>query len=149
MGVVTRESVTSDCTRLRVRFVPWSEAGHYTNVQKWARLFNWSAETMWQTQRPRIYHPSWVSDPLDHWQTVAHELVHWRQQGPTRLPTWWWCARYGVSSDFRWRMEREAYLVNIAFGMTPAVATDILQRQYMITVPREEMIAWFEAHHGV
>lgn len=143
--VITRETVAAECER--VRFVPWSEAGPYTNVHRWARAFGWDPATMWQTQRPRIYHPSWVEDPLDHWQIVAHELVHWRQQGPS----WWgrlrWFALYGLSERHRYRAEREAYLVDIRLGVrSPLEVARLLRAQYRISVPEDEILEWLLAH---
>ena len=87
------------------------------------------------------YPSSALPDPWAHETTIRHELVHVRQGVNA-----WWIARYLASQDFRWRQEREAYLVNVRAGESSDGIAEILSVAYRISKPtRQQMIDWFEA----
>jgi hypothetical protein len=73
-------------------------------------------ERYWTTIGRTIYYPACVCDPLAHRDVLAHELVHVRQW--QRWGVLLWISYlllplpFGLSW-FRWRWEREAYLVQI------------------------------------
>jgi hypothetical protein len=102
---------------------------------------------VWMTIRPYVYVPDDVLtvDIYKHWQTLAHELVHWRQQrNSTPLL---WLAKYAASQRFRWEQEREAYSVSIALGSDVSSVVAMLRGSYGIhCVPAEDMRRWFAAH---
>lgn len=97
-----------------------------------------------------IYHPT-GRDPKKYPTTVAHELVHVDQQA--KLGVLLFTALYlfaplpvGIAY-FRWKFEREAYLVNIRLGaMTPVTAADVLWRGYGWPWPKGAMARWFYDH---
>jgi hypothetical protein len=147
---IDRRYIQEACVQLGVQFVPHSKAGLYTNIGRWARLLGWKdwERVTWMTQRPRIYYPDGIIDPLDFWQTIAHELVHWKQQGPSLWGRLAWMVRYGISERFRYEAEREAFLVTIKVGDgSPRQIARDLRAFYRITsVPEAEMEEWLTAH---
>jgi hypothetical protein len=105
----------------------------------------------WTTIGSTIYYPACVSDPLAHPIVLEHELVHvrqWRRWGvlmwlsylllPLPIGLCW----------FRFRWEREAYLVELAHApdrereITRIV--DALWFGYGFPWPRPWMRRWFE-----
>lgn len=109
----------------------------------------------WTTIGPRtIWAPAGVS--LAHLEayalTIRHELVHARQARR-------WPVVFQVSylllplpfglAWFRWRWEREAYLVQLRAGaMTVDEVVDTLWRNYGWCWPRAWMRAWFKRAVG-
>jgi hypothetical protein len=143
------DKLRDQASGLGVRFIPHSKTAHvgYNAFPLLCKVLGWKAEQTWVTLYPEVWHPDSVKDPFAEFpRVVAHELVHCRQQRDTVLA--WWMFRYATSQDFRWRMEREAYLTNIANGSDQIshVVAD-LATAYRISSPtRVEMREWFEAH---
>ena len=112
-------------------------------------------ESYWTTLGRTVYYPTSVSDPLAHADILEHELVHvrqWRRFGP-----WLWLSYlllplpFGLAW-FRFRWEREAYLVQIA--RAPDREREIervvqtLWSGYGWPWPRSRMRRWFRRHTG-
>lgn len=110
----------------------------------------WFMHSAWTTIGPRtIWAPVGARlDRLDVYALIIqHELVHVAQAKRwlvlfqlsyllLPLPIWLaWC---------RWRWEREAYLVQLRAGASPAVLADLLWRRYGWPWPRPLMRRWFE-----
>lgn len=103
--------------------------------------------TIW----PHVYVPDNV-EILD--DTLAHEDVHLKQQAAwPRGLRWAWFVAYLCFpvpiffAWFRWKAEREAYLVNIKrHGFDPYSVAENLWSDYCWTWPRKWMFTWFEEH---
>jgi len=104
----------------------------------------------WTTIGGVVYYPVDVVDPKDpcYLATREHEAVHCRQQ--EGWPWLLWLAVYALIplpvgfAYFRWKWEREAYLVNIKkHGYRPEWCADTLQ-QYLWPWPKKRMLRWFE-----
>ena len=76
----------------------------------------------WTTVGKTIYFPSYVLDPWEYPDVIRHEYVHLLQLDSTlgfRLPSTVWAFLYiffpipFLFSYFRWKSEREAYLVSL------------------------------------
>jgi hypothetical protein len=140
-------------TRERVRLVAKAES-RLMRACAWAlrplgnRVF---MARYWTTIGSTIYYPACVADPLAHAVVLEHELVHvrqWRRWGvlmwlsylllPLPIGLCW----------FRFRWEREAYLVELAHAtdrereITRIV--DALWFGYAFPWPRPWMRRWFE-----
>lgn len=104
----------------------------------------------WTTLGRTIYYPRGLTQPERCATILRHELVHVRQ-----------FERYGVLlmgilyllvplpfgfSYFRWRFEREAYLVNLAAGERPSDLAHRLWTGYGWPWPKTWMERWFERH---
>lgn len=73
----------------------------------------------WTALGNKIYYPERLTAPPEHYiVTIAHEKVHIRQMQKLTTPVFlflYLCCPLPIGlAWFRWRMEREAYLVNIA-----------------------------------
>jgi len=100
------------------------------------------ADHTFMTLRPYIYLPDPIDDPWPYWRTIAHELVHWRQQKKS-YPLMW-MAKYAASQKFRWESEREAFLIDLFFGGDLLRITTALRDDYGIRcVSPGEMREWF------
>ena len=142
----TPESVGRELGELGVTLLSHREARGRSNVVAWAKIFGWKNAPMsiWMTQYPYIYHPITVTDPYDHWQVLAHEVVHcWQQKAA--WSTWGWCIWYGMSQQACWEAERVAYLRDIINERrTVQGSVSLLRTMYRLRKPAEEMTAWFE-----
>jgi hypothetical protein len=108
-------------------------------------------ERFWTTLGRTIYYPACVSDPLAHPVVLEHELVHVRQF--RRWGVWMWFSYlllplpFGLSW-FRFRWEREAYLVDLAHAADRECEieriVDTLWFNYGFPWPRRWMRRWFQ-----
>ena len=105
----------------------------------------------WTTLGATIYYPTSVENPYEYPLILEHELVHVRQ---------WrrWGLLFSISylllplpfglAWFRWRWEREAYLVQLHSADDPHAAADAIARRlfadYGWPWPRPWMRRWFE-----
>ena len=144
----------AEAAQLGVKFLDHREAArqHVTNIAAWAKLVGYKdyERSVWLTLRPYIIHPV-GENPLDDWRTIAHELVHFRQQPEGWPRLWMWIIRYGCSQDFRWRMEREAHLVNLRLGQYRDIArlVESMKTFYRLSgITAERMVAWFEQNRS-
>lgn len=105
----------------------------------------------WTTVGRTVYYPACVHDPHAHPDVLAHELVHVRQWERWGVLLW---ASYLLLplpfglAWFRWRWEREAYLVQIERAPDRAREIDrvvnTLWSGYGWPWPRTWMRRWFE-----
>ncbi len=120
--------------------------GLYGAVARWFGVRNF-VETFWLTLGTTIYHPNHLANPLADerlYTTIRHELVHVRQQ---RTGLVGWVVRYLTSQKFRWEAEREAYLLNVRDGDSPAWIAHQLHVAYKIDQPSEvAMERWLQEH---
>ncbi len=135
------------CRKMGIEFCPHGNSVKMGIVAQFAALGGdprW-ADTHWWTMGNTIYHPNWVADPLDFPQIIQHELVHVAQQDECPVPLW--VLRYLTSQQFRWESEREAYLVDIAWGRPVQEIVVLLRSDYRITqITAQAMEGWFDAH---
>jgi hypothetical protein len=105
----------------------------------------------WTTIGRTIYYPACVADPLAHPIVLEHELVHVRQWQRWGVLMWLSYLLLPVPFGlcwFRFRWEREAYLVELAHApdrereITRIV--DALWYGYGFPWPRRWMRRWFE-----
>lgn len=120
----------AEVSNLGIRLVPHSQWRLFWVVRLYY-LFKKRADAangIWITLPKRIVYPDNVSDPYQAPTKLAHELVHVRQ---IKRERWWWIwyIKYLSSWRFRWRMEREAYLVEIRAG-----------------VPVDDIVAWLPTY---
>jgi hypothetical protein len=107
-------------------------------------------ETMWTTIGETIYYPNYVDDPESKWFTnvIMHEQVHIDQYKKLSVPLFlflYFLVPLPVGlAYFRWRFEREGYLVNIKQGLPISRVVDILWSSYGYPWPRKWMTSWFE-----
>jgi hypothetical protein len=105
----------------------------------------------WTTVGRTVYYPSCVADPRAHPDVLEHELVHVRQW--ERWGVWLWVSYlllplpFGLAW-FRFRWEREAYLVQIERAEDRAReierVVNALWYGYGFPWPRAWMRRWFE-----
>jgi hypothetical protein len=137
----------------RVRFVPKHDS-RAMRVAAWllrpigSRAF---MERYWTTVARTVYYPACVRDPRAHPDVLAHELVHvrqWERWGVLLWATYLLLPLPFGLAWFRWRWEREAYLVQISSA--PDCAREIervveaLWSGYGWPWPRAWMRRWFE-----
>jgi hypothetical protein len=108
----------------------------------------------WTTIGSTIYYPACVSDPLAYPTVLEHELVHVRQW--RRWGLWMWLSYLLLPLPvglcwFRFRWEREAYLVELAHAPSGPARdreitriVDALWYGYAFPWPRSWMRRWFE-----
>lgn len=113
-------------------------------------LGKWFMDSAWSTiSARRIYAPIGTRlDRLDIYALVVkHELVHIAQ---AKRLWWFWQLSYLLFplpiglAWFRWRWEREAYLVQLRAGASPSDLADLLWSHYGWPWPRAWMRRWFE-----
>lgn len=114
----------------------------------------WFMERAWTTISPwRIYYPTtldsfWVGRSPAEGLVIEHESVHIRQA--RRWPVLWQLSYLlapvpVLLAWFRWRWEREAYLVQLyASAATPAELAETLWRRYAWPWPKAWMVRWFD-----
>lgn len=152
---------------LRALAVNFGASVHPKEDARIMRAIDWIARTLvcnpgfmryWTTLGRRIYFPSGVEDPYHHPQIMEHELVHvaqWDRWG------WFFVASYLLLpvpfglAWFRWRWEREAYMVQLR-SVRPEFlevqidrVVDRLWCDYLWTWPRPLMRRWFRRACGV
>lgn len=141
---MSQQSLELDVMAAGARLVPHPEnwaASWWGKIARLGGVPNFSRD-FWITIGRDICYPSSVTDPWAHPVTVRHEIVHVLQQASAWLP--WWLTKYLLSQSFRWRMEREAYLVDVRAGASiPRIVLD-LATAYRIGLDRGMMIQWFE-----
>jgi hypothetical protein len=104
----------------------------------------------WTTIGNTIYYPDYIKDPFDpiHEDTRAHEQVHIKQQ--SKMPLVLWLALYCLFplpvgfAWFRWKMEREAYLVNIINHRYDVNSVVNTLWSYGWIWPKRMMRTWFK-----
>jgi hypothetical protein len=104
---------------------------------------------MWTTIGRTIYYPKDVRHPLAHPTAVEHEFVHvrqWERWGPLFWLSYLLLPLPIGLAWFRWRWEREAYLVQLAHRTDKAVAieqiVEALWSGYGWPWPRPWMRRW-------
>jgi hypothetical protein len=141
---MTKPELIDRVREFDVKFVPHSKSLKMQFFGWVATRFgtrNWRDKYM-LTWGKTIYHPDGVN-PFNWPKALTHELIHVMQQAGHWV--WLWGLKYLVSQRFRWRMEREAYLTNIATGTSIHRVVAVLHLTYMITDPTvQEMTDWFE-----
>ena len=101
----------------------------------------------WTTIGRTIYYPDYVEDPLAQETVVRHELIHVAQFER-------WGAFFMLAyllfplpvglAWFRWRWEREAYLVNLRAGAPLDFVVFTLWNNYGWCWPKSWMRKWFQ-----
>jgi len=110
-------------------------------------------DSYWTTIRDTIYYPTRVADPNRYAHIIAHECVHveqWRKWRVLQSFSYIFLPVPIFFAWFRWRWEREAYLVTIGFASNKEreierIVHD-LWHDYMWTWPRKRMRKWFIEH---
>jgi hypothetical protein len=110
-------------------------------------------ERFWTTVGRTVYYPTCVEDPLAHPDVLEHELVHVRQWQRWGVLMWlsYLCLPlpFGLAW-FRFRWEREAYLVQIARAADREQEIErivqVLWHGYGWPWPRPLMRKWFREH---
>ena len=95
----------------------------------------------WMTLGKTIYYPLNVKEPFKCLDVLEHELVHVRQQQKCGLILWG--LRYIASPTFRYKQEREAYLVNVKRYMEIDDAVACLMKYSLWGISENEIRAWF------
>lgn len=105
----------------------------------------------WTTLARTIYYPAGIADPLDHRGVLEHELVHVRQWERWNVILWLTYLLLPLPLGlawFRWRWEREAYLVQLrrAANRKNEIVriVESLWTGYGWPWPRRWMQRWFE-----
>lgn len=92
-----------------------------------------------------IYYPSDMEVEDINPVTIDHEKVHIEQYMRYGIPLFLFM--YFFVPTMRWRLEREAYLNEIAAGWDIEYIVDILRRRYLCLLPgRASMVRWFREH---
>lgn len=103
-------------------------------------------EDYWITLGRTVHYPASVRDPYEHPQVIEHELVHVRQWERWGVLLWisylFLPLPFGLAW-FRWRWEREAYLLNLERGAVDQVVESIWTG-YGWPWPKRWMKRWFE-----
>jgi hypothetical protein len=112
-------------------------------------------ERYWTTLGRTIYYPGCVTDPLAHPVVLEHELVHVRQWERWGVLLWISYLLLPLPIGlcwFRFRWEREAYLVELRHAADPEREleriVDALWLGYAFPWPRPWMRRWFRAAIG-
>ena len=143
-------SLQTDLEAIGARLVPHADNW---KARVWGQLsklggVNDFSQRFWITLAPDICYPRTVRNPWApvYETTIRHEMVHVRQQQRDGLFTW--LVKYLASQDFRWRMEREAYLCDIRAGEnTSRDVAATLHDIYRVFSPTvDQMVTWFEGH---
>lgn len=101
---------------------------------------------MWTTVGRTVYFPSNVNDPEKHTTTLEHEAIHVKQYNSYGPLLWLLYLFFPLPigfAYFRWRFEREAYLVQLREGASPELLADLLWRHYAWPWPKPWMERWF------
>lgn len=139
--------VRKDNSRL-MRVIGW-----FFNLFKWLTKFDFMEDAWTTVGGKTIYFP--VDYPLSYEKlqgisssevTIRHELVHIRQA--RKYPVWFQVSYllfpiFIFFAWFRWRWEREAYMVNIRAGADIDRIVDILWKVYLFPWPKPWMRKWF------
>jgi len=110
-------------------------------------------ESYWTTLFSTIYYPTRVKDPYGHIAIIEHECVHvsqWRKWNILFTLSYLFLPLPIGLAWFRWRWEREAYLVNLRHVTNKEAAiehiVDNLWHEYLWTWPKKRMRKWFKEH---
>lgn len=142
---MTREEVAKEISELGIKLRHHSDSTKLS-IAVWyhknfgSKSFSRNVIVTWY---PDIFFPDSYIDLADHYQVLAHELVHARRQkeyGPLK-----WILKYLSCSSFRYQEERLAYLREIEAGWrsVETVIRALRGPLYKIDVPADEMRAWF------
>ena len=154
--MTTTRALEDVARQLRVRFLPMTRS---RLTRAFARLL-WLLgnrrflEEYWITLGRTVHYPASVRDPYQHPQVIEHELVHVRQWERWGVLLWisylFLPLPFGLAW-FRWRWEREAYLIDLAArtgreDRARAVdrVVETLWTGYGWPWPRRWMKRWFE-----
>lgn len=99
----------------------------------------------WMAAWNTIYYPDMVENPHDsqYADVVEHELVHLHQQRRYTFPLYW--LLYKTSQYFRWKFEREAFVVQLKYGYSIAYLVGLLKKHYKLSrIPEAKMVQWFK-----
>lgn len=137
------------------RLAPRSESRVLRLIRFFAGLVGAASimDEYWTTLGRTIYYPDSVPDPLmrQYRWTVEHELVHvaqWEKWGFWFLFSYLFLPVPFFFAWFRWRWEREAYMVQIRSGeATPRECADALLA-YGRPWPHGWMVEWFRREAG-
>lgn len=148
---MNRDAIKVKCDTLGVEFCRHRDSARM-QVAGWFHYLRgnpWFAQSVYVTWHPHIFVPDGVGDPLEDWQLIDHELVHFVQQreyGATR-----WVLRYLTSPRFRADQERPAFLRDIKNGrLTLKQAAERLHGPlYQLDEPPQATEAWFRAELAV
>jgi hypothetical protein len=134
-----------------VNTVAKSKAPWYIKVVLWFVPTNY-----WITIKDTVYYPDWYPnfdkvDPKDRLDIIEHEEVHppqWKRYGTFGYIFLYLFIPFPIFfAYFRWKFEREAYLVNIVRGdWTIEEVVDALWGGYLWTWPKPLMRRWFKKH---
>lgn len=106
----------------------------------------------WTTVGETVYYPNTVSNPNYIWykDTVEHEQVHIEQYKKYTVPLFLFLYLLVplpiLFSYFRWKFEREAYLVQIRKGADVEDVVQALWLGYGWPWPKSWMRKWFLEH---
>lgn len=128
------------------------------NDSVFMKIFGFFSKTFrqdaWTTYRlpfqklPIIAYPTSVTNPMEYWFILQHELVHCEQLRPWYGPIWmsllYTLLPLPVLFSGRWFIERRAFLADIKNKRrTPDMATKTLWRYYFYPLPKYFMKRWF------
>jgi hypothetical protein len=127
--------------------------GNEIRFREKGRWWSWvGLGDVWTTVGRTIYfpRPQWVSRRL---ATVEHEIVHveqWRKWGPLLWLTYLLGLPLPIGlAWFRYRWEREAYLVQLDAGASPEDIVDVLCGPlYLWCWPKPWALRWFRAQQN-
>lgn len=103
----------------------------------------------WTTLGKTIYYPTHTINPYLSREIIEHELIHvkqYKKYGPLMWIAYLFLPVPIFFAWFRWRLEREAYLVNIKEGMDINYIVYNLWYGYLYPWPRSWMLKWFMDH---
>jgi len=105
------------------------------------------ANIYWTTIGDTIYHPDAIDNPEMFVEIIEHEKVHIEQYKKLGVPLFMFLYIFmflpiGLSY-FRFRLEREAYLVELKHGASVDQVVDTLWRYYGWPWPKFLMRRWF------
>jgi hypothetical protein len=106
-------------------------------------------ERFWTTIGDTVYYPTKVQDPmLPQYATIRiHEQVHIEQYRKYKKYLFLFLYLFFplpvLFSYFRWKFEREAFLVDIENGANIDLIVETLQKNYFYCWPKSWMRNWF------
>lgn len=131
---------------LGVNLVPHKDSVIMWVADMWHDLQGnpWFDKTVWMTLHPYIYYPSHIKDPMEYWEIIAHELVHWERQRDMGVMEWVW--NYITDWSFREREEKPAFVRSIKLRrLSPRQAAQRLRGPlYGVETPEDELTEWFK-----
>lgn len=148
---MSRDAVKAKCDFLGVRFCQHHESVRM-RIAGWYHylagnpLFN---QTTFVTIYPWIFTPDGWDDPLESWETIDHECVHWVRQRDYGVSKW--VFRYLTSWEWRYREERIAFLRDVKNGhlTVDQVVYRLRGSLYGVQTPAGEIREWFDRQMAV